>query len=90
MSEGKAAKPKLDWTNLKFEYEEVNCYMKSVWHEGQWGPLEAVEGPPVITMHVGATALHYGQTIFEGLKAFTCKDGKVSYSLTLLHWMLSR
>lgn len=28
-------------------------------------------------MHIGATALHYGQACFEGLKAFQCKDGKV-------------
>merc|ERR1711871_765737 len=25
----------------------------------------------------GATALHYGQSLFEGLKAFACKDGSV-------------
>ena len=24
-----------------------------------------------------ATALHYGQSLFEGLKAFACKDGSV-------------
>ena len=28
-------------------------------------------------MHIAATALHYGQEIFEGLKAFRGKDGKV-------------
>lgn len=28
-------------------------------------------------MHMAATALHYGQEIFEGLKAFRGKDGKV-------------
>lgn len=28
-------------------------------------------------MHVGATALHYGQSAFEGLKAFTHEDNKV-------------
>jgi branched-chain amino acid aminotransferase len=28
-------------------------------------------------MHIGATALHYGQACFEGLKAFAHKDGSV-------------
>jgi branched-chain amino acid aminotransferase len=28
-------------------------------------------------LHIAATALHYGQEIFEGLKAFRGKDGKV-------------
>ncbi|MDE6308919.1 MAG: branched-chain amino acid aminotransferase, partial [Muribaculaceae bacterium] len=30
-----------------------------------------------INIHMAATALHYGQEIFEGLKAFRGKDGKV-------------
>lgn len=81
MSE-KKPKAQLDWGNLKFEYEDVNCYMKCVWKDGAWGALESVEGSPYITMHVGATALHYGQALFEGLKAFACKDGKVSFFLS--------
>jgi branched-chain amino acid aminotransferase len=28
-------------------------------------------------MSIAACCLHYGQAAFEGLKAFTCKDGKV-------------
>lgn len=28
-------------------------------------------------MHIGATALHYGQACFEGLKAFAHADGSV-------------
>lgn len=31
----------------------------------------------MIKVHVGSTALHYGQAAFEGLKAFHCQDGKV-------------
>ena len=30
-----------------------------------------------ITLSVAANVLHYGQAIFEGMKAFACKDGKV-------------
>lgn len=32
---------------------------------------------PYISLHIGATALHYGQACFEGLKAFCHEDGDV-------------
>lgn len=32
---------------------------------------------PYINLHITSNALHYGQAIFEGLKAFHCKDGRV-------------
>lgn len=32
---------------------------------------------PYINIHIGATALHYGQACFEGLKAFAHEDGSV-------------
>jgi len=73
MSE-KAAK--LDWNNLKFEYEDINCHVKAVWKNGAWSQLEEVK-EPYVTMHIGATVLHYGQAAFEGLKAFATKNGKV-------------
>jgi len=33
---------------------------------------------PYINLHIGATALHYGQSCFEGLKAFCHADGSVN------------
>ena len=33
---------------------------------------------PYISVHIGATALHYGQACFEGLKAFAHEDGSVN------------
>lgn len=65
----------LDWANLGFQYVQTHCYMKSVYRDGAWGPLESVSGPPVIQMHIAATALHYGCSCFEGLKCFRAKDG---------------
>lgn len=32
---------------------------------------------PYVNVHMGATALHYGQACFEGLKAFAHEDGSV-------------
>ena len=36
-----------------------------------------VQQDPYIPLHIGATALHYGQSCFEGLKAFCHEDGDV-------------
>ena len=36
-----------------------------------------LETDPYVRIHIGATALHYGQACFEGMKAFHTKEGKV-------------
>ncbi|CEM06352.1 unnamed protein product [Vitrella brassicaformis CCMP3155] len=67
----------LDWEALRFEYLPTDGYCvyrytaEKGWDDGR------MEQEPYISLHVGATALHYGQAAFEGLKAFHCKDGKV-------------
>ena len=33
---------------------------------------------PTLELHMGAQALHYGQACFEGLKAFSRKDGSIA------------
>lgn len=66
----------LDWPNLGFEYRETNSFALCTFKDGKWGPIER-RTDPYIKVHIGATALHYGQACFEGLKAFQCKDGNV-------------
>ncbi len=66
-----------DWPNLGFEYRQTNSFVKCTAKNGVWGPIEVVKGEPYVKIHIGATALHYGQACFEGLKAFQCADGKV-------------
>lgn len=66
----------LDWTNLGFEYRPTECFVKIEYTGGQWGDVE-LETDPMIKIHIGATALHYGQACFEGMKAFHTKEGKV-------------
>lgn len=36
-----------------------------------------IQQSPYLNIHIGATALHYGQACFEGLKAFAHEDGSV-------------
>ena len=67
----------LDWSSLGFEYRQTKSFVKVSYKNGKWGDIELIEGEPYIPIHIGATALHYGQACFEGLKAFQCKDGTV-------------
>lgn len=47
------------------------------WRDGEWGPLEL--GPfAALALSPATLALHYGQSIFEALKAFALPDGSVS------------
>lgn len=66
----------LDWANLSFGYIKTDINVRSTFRDGQWGPIEESDSE-YINLHMAATALHYGQEIFEGLKAFRGKDGKV-------------
>ena len=66
----------IDWSSLGFRYMDTNSHIKYVWRNGAWDKGELVH-EPYLKMHIAASALHYGQAAFEGLKVFKCKDGKV-------------
>jgi branched-chain amino acid aminotransferase len=66
----------IDWKNLEFGYSKADFNVRCRYSNGQWGELE-VSDSETITIHMGATAFHYGQEAFEGLKAFRGKDGKI-------------
>lgn len=67
----------IDWKNLGFAYMDTNGYVKASYRDGKWGAVE-VHTDPMINIHISATALHYGQSCFEGLKVFSDKEGNVS------------
>lgn len=66
----------LAWDKLGFNYLQTDSHVRYVWRNGKWGKGRLVK-EPYIRLHIAATALHYGQAAFEGLKAFSWKDGKV-------------
>ena len=66
----------IDWSSLGFKYMDTNSHIKYVWRTGAWDKGELVRDP-YLKLHIAASALHYGQAAFEGLKVFRCKDGKV-------------
>lgn len=65
-----------DWKNLGFGYRKTDYNVRCYCRNGKWGELE-VSSSEFVSIHMGATALHYGQEAFEGLKAFKGKDGRV-------------
>lgn len=69
-------KTELDWSNVGFGYIRTDYNVRCCYKDGKWGELENSTSES-INMHIAATALHYGQEIFEGLKAFRGKDGKI-------------
>lgn len=69
-------KKDLDWGSLGFAYMETDysyvCNFKDgAWEEGGLTPDHSV------TMSECAGILHYCQECFEGLKAYTTKDGRI-------------
>ncbi|MBN1822388.1 MAG: branched-chain amino acid aminotransferase [Prolixibacteraceae bacterium] len=66
----------LDWKNLGFGYRKSDYNVRCYYRDGKWGELE-ISSSETINIHMSATALHYGQEAFEGLKAFMGKDGKI-------------
>ena len=66
----------IDWANLSFGYRKTNYNVRCTFSNGKWGEIE-VSDSEYINLHIASTALHYGQEIFEGMKAFRGKDGKI-------------
>ncbi|MDE6581162.1 MAG: branched chain amino acid aminotransferase, partial [Duncaniella sp.] len=66
----------IDWGSLTFGYVPTDYNVRCHYRDGKWGEIE-ISSSPYLEMHMAASALHYGQEIFEGLKAFRGKDGKV-------------
>lgn len=66
----------IDWKNLSFGYIPTDYNVRANCVDGKWGEME-VTTDDHINIHMAATCLHYGQEIFEGLKAFRGKDGKI-------------
>ncbi len=66
----------IDWSNLGFGYIKTDFNIRCTYKDGKWGELE-IHDTEFMSIHISATALHYGQEAFEGLKAFKGKDGKI-------------
>ena len=66
----------IEWSKLPFGYLKTNYNIRAYYREGEWSKLE-ISDSEYIPIHMAATALHYGQQAFEGLKAYMGKDGRI-------------
>lgn len=66
----------IDWKSLGFSYIKTDLRYISKWKDGKWDEGQLVEDN-MISISESATALHYGQQCFEGLKAYRTKDNKI-------------
>lgn len=67
----------IDWENLGFNYIKTDLRYLSHWKDGNWDEGVLTEDNQ---LHIseGSTVLHYGQSCFEGLKAYRTKDGDIN------------
>ena len=66
----------IEWDKLGFEFRPTKSNIRFHYADGKWSE-GVLCGDYNITVSVAANAFHYGQAIFEGLKAFTTADGRV-------------
>ena len=67
----------IDWDNLAFgktfsDHMFSMDYDNGAWVNGKVMPFQS------IPMHPAMSAIHYGQSIFEGLKAYKSKNGQIN------------
>jgi len=70
-----SAPPLPQWEKLGFAATPTKAMIRYDWDGTKW---DAGTSTPNfnVTIHGLSNVLHYGQGLFEGLKAFHCEDGK--------------
>ncbi len=66
----------LDWSNLGFGYIKTPFRYVAEYKNGKWGEGK-LTGDDKVVISESASVLQYAQTVFEGLKAYTEKNGKI-------------
>lgn len=66
----------LNWSELPFGYRKTHYNIRTYFKNGAWSEPELSDSE-YLNIHMAATALHYGQEAFEGMKAYGGKDGKI-------------
>jgi branched-chain amino acid aminotransferase len=66
-----------DLTNLPFGKVFSDHMFIAEYEDGEWNNLQVLPYGPIL-MSPAISALHYGQAIFEGMKAYRQSNGKIS------------
>jgi branched-chain amino acid aminotransferase len=69
--------PSIDWTHLPFGRIFTDHMLSMDYSKGSWQPPEIIPFGP-LSIYPGNATLHYGQSIFEGMKAIRAKDGRIT------------
>ena len=69
-------KKNIDWKNLGFGYIQTDYRFIANYKNGAWDEGTLTEDPNVV-INECAGVLQYAQTVFEGMKAYTTKDGRI-------------
>lgn len=70
------SKKDIDWGSLGFGYVKTDKRFVANYKDGKWDE-GALSDDNMIPLSECACVLQYAQTCFEGLKAYTTKDGKI-------------
>jgi len=66
----------INWKDLSFGYIKTDYNVRTYYKDGKWSEPEVTDSE-YLNIHIAATALHYGQEAFEGMKAYRGKDNKI-------------
>jgi branched-chain amino acid aminotransferase len=69
-------KANIDWSNIGFGYIKTPYRFVANYKDGKWDDGALTEDDKIVISEC-AGVLQYAQTCFEGLKAYTTKDGKI-------------
>ncbi|MBS0011254.1 MAG: branched-chain amino acid aminotransferase [Bacteroidales bacterium] len=66
----------INWKDLAFGYIKTDFNVRAYYKNGKWSEPEVTDSE-YLNVHIAATALHYGQEAFEGMKAYRGKDNRI-------------
>ena len=72
-----SGRSKVDFDQLEFGKTFTDHMVEATFEHGQWGEMKIKPLEPLV-MHPGSHVLHYGQAIFEGLKAYRTQGDEVN------------
>ena len=67
----------IDYNSLGFKYYPTDYYYISTFKDGKWGNGKLTQDR-FITISIFSQVLHYSQEAFEGLKAYSTKEGSIN------------
>lgn len=70
------SKANLDWSNMDFSYRQTPQRYVANYKDGRWGEGQLTSDATVV-LNECAGILQYCQEVFEGLKAYTTKNGDI-------------